>query len=450
MKMNTRLLALLAFVLAISIVSSGCVNRYEGCIQDHIYPNFASGASDPDYTCCIQPGGVYPDPIHRNRARVCCSGTEPMQLAGETGQRCHYTFTSYLSSWESIALLAVIISALLTALAYMVAHLLSNQMLLIWAKNEFFQVMASAFIVGSFIGFVFFLQGAIVSQIGNPAICDPSARSPSGIPDCHILLAHSYLGYVYSDTVIMSRDIVEINSALHTIRMVTFVGEEFVASYFGMPIRPFAGLGVPVESLKTAFDILVKVMLLLKLQQILLNYIELALFPILFVMGIVLRTFFFTRKLGGLLIALAIGLYLVYPMVYVIAHNIWFMTIRKDRAGDPQTETIGSSIIKSHLDRRTEYDLQLKLFNPDPSLTNEQRLAQFRETSGGISEDIGEVVINQGYVIGNGGVLEKTGILLVYATFVPFIALMTTIGFVRGLSVLLGGDIEIAGLTHLI
>jgi hypothetical protein len=254
---------------------------------------------------------------------------------------------------------------------------------------------------------------------------------------------------VYSDTAIMSRDIVTITSVLHTIRMVTFVGEEFVASYFGMQIRPFAGLGIPVESLKSALDILVKVMMLLKLQQILLNYIELALFPILFVMGIVLRTFFFTRKLGGLLIALAIGLYIVYPMVYVIAHGMWMTTIDKVRDPNSLTTDIRSSILKTQLDTDPRYDLNNLLYDPGDA-NNEERLANFRENSGGLGIDLGKNIIDGEWLIGERGVLEKTGILLVYATFVPFIALMTTIGFVRGLSVLLGGDVEIAGLTHLL
>ena len=54
------------------------------------------------------------------------------------------------------------------------------------------------------------------------------------------------------------------------------------------------------------------------------------------------------------------------------------------------------------------------------------------------------------WVVGENGVLENTAKLLIYSTFVPFIALMATISFVKGLSPLLGGDVEIAGITHLI
>ena len=54
------------------------------------------------------------------------------------------------------------------------------------------------------------------------------------------------------------------------------------------------------------------------------------------------------------------------------------------------------------------------------------------------------------WVVGNDGVLENTAKLLIYATFIPFIVLMGTIAFIKGLSPLLGGDVEIAGITHLI
>jgi hypothetical protein len=43
-----------------------------------------------------------------------------------------------------------------------------------------------------------------------------------------------------------------------------------------------------------------------------------------------------------------------------------------------------------------------------------------------------------------------TGRLMVPALFIPVIVIIVTVSFIKGLSPLLGGDVEIAGLTHLI
>ena len=39
---------------------------------------------------------------------------------------------------------------------------------------------------------------------------------------------------------------------------------------------------------------------------------------------------------------------------------------------------------------------------------------------------------------------------MVPALVIPLISILVTIAFIKGLSPLLGGDVEIAGLTHLI
>jgi hypothetical protein len=414
--------------LSLLLVSAGCVNRYEGCDSAHMDPN------GPLYSCCIRPGDKIPDPLHP--ARICCTGTQ------SNGDKCVYSTGTFWSSWVYVALLAVIISALIVSLAYMTGSFFGNQMLLAWAKNELFQVMASAFIIGTLIGTLTFVQAGLASEIAR------TGTACAGF-NCHIRLADNYLETVYNDTGVMAESVIRVNTLVSLIRSIRIIPELFEAPYFGITVQPFSGLGILAETLKTTLDTIMKIMMLLKLQQILLSYIEFALFPILLVMGIVLRTFFFTRKLGGLLIAIAIGLYLVYPMFFVIAHTMWLGTMHKDRMASTSFSTnIGSYVVISH----TEKDIENVVYADIDQTTGETgftRLEKLRQSTGHLKEKIGYYV-DQEYIIGEGGFLEKTSILLVYATFIPFIALMVTIGFVRGLSMLLGGDVEIAGLTRIL
>ncbi|MFH1447634.1 MAG: hypothetical protein ABIG39_02115 [Candidatus Micrarchaeota archaeon] len=434
--MDNRMIALFLFIL---LISFGCVSR------------FAPGGG-----ACTVPGDSCDQAlIDLGLEPPCCPGTECISNPLSEPTRCHYTLMSYWSSWITLALLAILISAFIVALAYMIAYLLSNQMLLAWAKSEFFQVIASAVIVGSIMGVLFLMQQTIASEInaagaasGVPFdLCDAATVSPSGIPNCHILLAHEYMQVMYDDAGELANSILVTNTVFTLLRGLSLGVELFAPPYFGINVVPLAGLGIPAETLTTALDAVLKIMMVMKMQQLLLNYIESTLFPVLMIMGLVLRSFFFTRKLGGLLIAIAVGLYLVYPLIYVLAHNIWLNTIYKDRALSTSYNTnIDSYLLFSYVDE----DL-MNVVHPELAVgeTLFDRLIKMRVNSGGLYNSI-LPYINGDFIIGDGGYLEKTGVMLVYATFIPFIALMVTIGFVRGLSIALGGDVEIAGLTKFI
>ncbi|HQT45502.1 MAG TPA: hypothetical protein PLO51_05980, partial [Candidatus Micrarchaeota archaeon] len=51
-----------------------------------------------------------------------------------------------------------------------------------------------------------------------------------------------------------------------------------------------------------------------------------AIFPLFLFTGVILRTFFFTRKLGGLMIALALGAYLTLPAMYAFTGYLMYQT----------------------------------------------------------------------------------------------------------------------------
>jgi hypothetical protein len=415
--MKSKSIALLLFAL---VLTSGCVNRYEGC---------ASG------DCCTAPGrSCAADPSS------CCPGTECLPMPETPESTCRVTMVSYWESWQSFALVGVLISAFFVALAYMAAYLLGNQMLLLWAKNEFFQVMVSAFIIGTLIVLLSATQQSIATEItASGVVCSGD--------NCHILLASRYLQVMYEDAATMSKSLITVNTILIHLSRLGLVGELTVPPYFGSTVRLLAGLSMLSETLTTALDIQIKAMMLMKAQQVFLEYVQLGLYPVLLVMGIVLRTFFFTRKIGGLLIAIAIGIYLFYPLVYVFAHNVWLNSIHRDRVG---SISYGDNIETYLVVAKLEDDIIAVVYpSLEPGETGLDRLLKTRSQLGGLGTSLGRYVGGEEF-IGDHGFLEKTGILLVYSTFIPFIALMSTIGFVRGLSPLLGGDIEIAGLTRLL
>jgi hypothetical protein len=80
------------------------------------------------------------------------------------------------------------------------------------------------------------------------------------------------------------------------------------------PWRGFYTMGNKIKEL--SFDWAMKLLMLTKFQEVMLRFIAIALFPSFFVIGALLRVFPFTRKLGGLMLAIAIALYFIFPAFY--------------------------------------------------------------------------------------------------------------------------------------
>jgi hypothetical protein len=94
------------------------------------------------------------------------------------------------------------------------------------------------------------------------------------------------------------------------------------------PWRGFFTMGNTIKAL--VFDWAIKIMMLTKFQEVLLRFIAIGLFQALFVIGAILRTFMFTRRLGGLLLGMAIAFYFVFPAFY--AYGALVMIDLKEKA----------------------------------------------------------------------------------------------------------------------
>jgi hypothetical protein len=111
----------------------------------------------------------------------------------------------------------------------------------------------------------------------------------------------TYLSYIWTSMV-----------AEFTIN-IEFIFEQ--AGFFTFtPWKGFFTMGNKVKEM--VFDWTIKLMMLIKFQEVMLRFIATALFPALFVSGAMLRAFVFTRRLGGLLLAMGIALYFIYPSFY--------------------------------------------------------------------------------------------------------------------------------------
>jgi len=263
--------------------------------------------------------------------------------------------------WVWFAGAALGITTTLVGIVYMLSELLMNDKMKSWAKMELAEIFYSAIIISMAVVALPTIDGVVqgafmvsntgtggVAGAGMPCagtvtstwvpttdygvagskhytcqdICGPGiAASPTsvyhGVESCHMRLGIWYMRELFDETKTFAYD--TYLSYINTAMIAAFsINIEFVfeaAGFFTM--TPWAGFYTIGNAIKaTVFDWAVKIMMLLKFQEVLLYFIATALFPALFVSGALLRTFPFTRKLGGLLLAMAITFYFIFPAFY--------------------------------------------------------------------------------------------------------------------------------------
>jgi len=369
------------------------------------------------------------------------------------------------NNWQAVASIAVIMSAFFVSIAYMLGSLLQIPMLINWAKGELMQVFASALIIGGLIWLVSMITVLSASMAGATGIdctftdvADKYAREELEQAPCHINVAQQYLQIMYENLYEMSRDLLVTGTLLSAISNFNITFEMLIPPWTTATMVPFAGMNMIFETLFTSFEMLSKIMLLLKFQMYFLSFIWRALFPMLLVLGVIMRTFWFSRKLGGLLIAIAIGMFIAFPLFYTLSYYVLGGT------------SAGTYVVKIDPSEYMEFlsDEEIAAWEagviPDYTAAGDGEMGDIMHRINRIENKnwLGDVLavagtgaptednLENNWVVGEDGVLENVAKLLIYATFVPFIAIISTIAFIKGLSPLLGGDIEIAGLTHLI
>ncbi len=251
------------------------------------------------------------------------------------------------AEWLYIAGAAMGITTVLVSLVYMLSELLMNDKMKIWAKMELVEIFYSAVIISLMIvGLPVIdavVQGALVGAGGTAMtsayiltldtegggqdyvrydICGEEIAKHEqsvyhGINSCHMRLAIWYLREVFNEAKDFAFDIYL--SYIFTSMVAEFtINIEYLFAKPGFftfnPWRGFFTMGNTIKSL--VFSWAIKIMMLTKFQEIMLSFIAKALFPALFVAGAILRTFAFTRRLGGLLLAMAIALYFIFPAFY--------------------------------------------------------------------------------------------------------------------------------------
>jgi hypothetical protein len=458
------------------------------------------------------------------------------------------------NDWLPVAGAAFGISTVLVAFVYMLSELLQNDKMKGWAKMEFAEIFYSALIISMGISGIVLIDAVLQGSLGvnnqggatggTPGplgsvtsawiktsdygsfsttssyqamdICGAAiAQDPHsiyhGVESCHMRLGMWYLREVFDETKNFVFDIYI--SYIRTSMISEFtINIEFLfekAGFFTFtPWKGFFTIGNKVKEM--IFDWAIKLMMVTKFQEVMLRFVATALFPALFVSGALLRTFQLTRKLGGLLLAIAVALYFIFPAFYAFGALIML-----DLKNDPQIQhawitntTInprgtanpdppiantmyvrgdmpipgGSGVVSTdemhqrladyeglpseqyfqYMERGNYSDGTPLIQSFDLSSTahgndsEAQRNASFAQAYNSVDTWFGAIsrrsVLDNfvDYAWNANGPVDVLARLTFWSVFFALFSILGTIAGIRSLSITFGGDVEIAGLTRLI
>ncbi len=189
-------------------------------------------------------------------------------------------------------------------------------------RDELYQSIANGIIVGAL--FTALVPGGMVANLINSLV--PSDVQCSGVMAANyaICFASNFLtglspitvnGHAYPT--LMDSTLGLLVPAASIYGVVSFIASikitaVFASFGFGTLLQPVVSiLGYMIEALSLTVASL-------EIQGILLYFVAATSLTILLPIGLVLRSFYFTRRLGGAIIAVTIALFVVFPLTYVM------------------------------------------------------------------------------------------------------------------------------------
>ncbi len=310
----------------------------------------------------------------------------------------------------SLAIDLVVVSILLSALALGIARAAGSRKLWTWGVDELAQSILNAALLGILVAWAAAASTAVSSSLPSSALaaCPDAAHSanaPLSYSLCTLDNASAALSSVSSGLLSASYRL----DMLAQMRLTLNV----------LSAAPFDALSWPAHAYADWAAQLAGLQSMLESQRQFLLLVASSAFGLFLPAGLMLRLFFATRKLGGALMAGAIGFFLVYPLAYSA------LTLSSPLAAQAAAATASLDQVSASLAALPQADLSKsgEMANLLLNLSGEDIAARAFLPYGSVSSFIGTL-----------------NLLLV---FYPLIALVLTLISIRQLAVILGGEFHL-------
>ncbi len=333
--------------------------------------------------------------------------------------------------WYSVAVSIIAIMIGVGGIIYGVGYAMDNRRLKDFGLGELQQSLVNGVIVGALVA-VFapsgFMTGIINGMVGGSVSglsCGPFTSS-----NMAICFANDYLA---GTTPVMINGVMYMSLLGDTLKMLVPLSLAYVG--MGIVSSLSFSIGVISVSLSAAFhplltqlsyiiEALTFAMIGIYAQSMLLKVIAVVAMPLMLPVGIVLRTFYFTRRLGGAVMAIAIGLFVVFPLTYLFDAQI---------ASSFTTAITGIAAL-SILNSTTSLSGGIIGSAPASSNSTDTGLLSSLVSQGGAAVKELQVQVQK--------LIEGLALLVVEVFFMPVLSIALTIISMRELARVLGSEVS--------
>lgn len=337
-------------------------------------------------------------------------------------------FLSYFAGYYiAIALITIMIavSGILLGLGYA----LDDKKLKELGKAELIQAAINGVIIGSLL--ITFGQSGIVTSLVNNISSGFYPTSCTGVlsGSSAICFAYNYLAGVFPITVHGVQHATLLDSSLAILTplavlyaIIASIGSTNVS--IGIIGFSFAKLFSPILSqLGYVISAVTFAIIGIEVQAVLLKFISLVSIPVLLPVGMVLRTFYFTRRLGGALMAIAIGLFVVYPLTYLLDAQLT----------SQYSYNVTASYIGEAINNTTNLNNLIPAANSTSNSIDGGLLNTLESGAQGMISGL-ETLVNKA--------IDYIALLVVEVFFLPTFSVILTVIFTRELARALGSEIS--------
>ncbi|MFA6530179.1 MAG: hypothetical protein WCT31_00475, partial [Candidatus Micrarchaeia archaeon] len=246
-------------------------------------------------------------------------------LAGQSSQ------FELIKDWKVLSALLIIITLLLLIFAYIAGQSFNMPELKAWGAVELNQLFVTILIIGILFFGMGFLDKIMADSLADSHLPDPlnpgsELACKSDInSNCAAYIAEAYVNDIQN---MMQKDVGDWldNAAKEGQKMGRRSGINFVPFIYPIPTL-WASFSVgwqpekilDVERYNTVINFYTPMISSISAQKFFITEVVAGVAPSILLLGIVARSFFLTRRLGGLLIAMAIGVMFVLPLMYVFS-----------------------------------------------------------------------------------------------------------------------------------
>lgn len=245
----------------------------------------------------------------------------------------------------------------------------------------------------------------------------------------------------------------DVSSGLFSLFQEAVKATELVSFYqtlsldFGsFSISPFSGLMPTLGTIALQVLALQLVMFLIELNIQVLHFIEQNALALIFPLGLILRSFFATRKLGGFLIALSLGLFILYPsfiMIFPTPLEDVNQTLTTFEQFNNNSFYSTMPVVDMNDNHAIAGKIDIMSGRCHQNVSENSSCQQVLEDFGMTDINESEVDFSGELTLMSSGLTTAISKSALYSVVAPIFSLIITIVFVREVSSVVGGEITL-------